>query len=94
MPKPPGNGLQIRPREPHPLHLSACLRKASFEERVSISYTYRDKSQHQRDNNFSLPCRAGRAWTERSEIQKSQTPAPKMSAREFTSVDSATNDDC
>ncbi len=25
-PKPPGSGLQIRPREPHPLHLTACLR--------------------------------------------------------------------
>jgi hypothetical protein len=31
MPKPPGSRLQIRPRAPHPLHLSACLRKASFE---------------------------------------------------------------
>ena len=31
MPKPPGSGLQIRPRAPHPPHLSACLRKASFE---------------------------------------------------------------
>ena len=26
MPKPPGSGLQIRPRAPHPLHLTACLR--------------------------------------------------------------------
>jgi hypothetical protein len=31
MPKPPESGLQIRPRAPHPLHPSACLRKASFE---------------------------------------------------------------
>ena len=30
IPKPPGSGLQIRPRAPHPLHLSDCLRKASF----------------------------------------------------------------
>src|ERR1700733_8110231 len=33
MPKPPEGGLQIHPRAPHPLHLSACLRKASFGER-------------------------------------------------------------
>jgi hypothetical protein len=26
IPKPPGSGLQIRPRAPHPLHLTACLR--------------------------------------------------------------------
>src|SRR5580693_10202627 len=25
-PKPPGSGVQIRPRAPHPLHLTACLR--------------------------------------------------------------------
>ena len=31
IPKPPGSELQIHPRAPHPLHLSACLRKASFE---------------------------------------------------------------
>jgi hypothetical protein len=31
MPKPPGSRLQIRPRAPHPLHLTACLRKASFK---------------------------------------------------------------
>src|SRR5580698_6355387 len=37
IPKPPGNGVQNHPRAPHPLHLSACLRKASFGER--------DKSQ-------------------------------------------------
>jgi hypothetical protein len=30
MPKPPGSRLQIRPRAPHLLHLSVCLRKASF----------------------------------------------------------------
>ena len=30
IPKPPGSGLQIRPRAPHPLHLTACLRKASL----------------------------------------------------------------
>jgi hypothetical protein len=30
IPKPPGSRLQIRPRAPHPLHLSVCLRKASF----------------------------------------------------------------
>ena len=30
---PPGSGLQIRPRAPHPLHLSACLRKVSLGER-------------------------------------------------------------
>jgi hypothetical protein len=35
MPKPPGSGLQIRPRAPHPLHLTACLRKASLGERDS-----------------------------------------------------------
>ena len=29
-PKPPGSGLQIRPREPHSPHLPVCLRKASF----------------------------------------------------------------
>src|SRR5580700_5565156 len=33
IPKPPGSGLQIRPRAPHPLHLTACLRKASLGER-------------------------------------------------------------
>jgi hypothetical protein len=33
MPKPPGSGLQIRPRAPHPLHLTACLRGASLGER-------------------------------------------------------------
>ena len=33
IPKPPGNGVQNHPRAPHPLHLSACLRKASFGER-------------------------------------------------------------
>ena len=32
IPKPPGSGLQIRPRAPHPLHLTACLRKASLGE--------------------------------------------------------------
>jgi hypothetical protein len=32
-PEPPGSGLQIRPRAPHPLHLTACLRKASLGER-------------------------------------------------------------
>jgi hypothetical protein len=37
MPKPPESGLQIRPRAPHPLHLSACLRKASFERADAIS---------------------------------------------------------
>ena len=26
LPGPPGSGLQIRPRVPHPLHLTACLR--------------------------------------------------------------------
>jgi len=26
IPKPPGSGLQIRPRAPYPLHLTACLR--------------------------------------------------------------------
>ena len=26
IPKPPESGLQIRPRAPHPLHLTACLR--------------------------------------------------------------------
>jgi hypothetical protein len=26
IPKPPGSGLQIRPRAPHPLHLTVCLR--------------------------------------------------------------------
>jgi hypothetical protein len=31
IPKPPGSELQIHSRAPHPLHLSACLRKASFE---------------------------------------------------------------
>jgi hypothetical protein len=31
IPKPPGSELQIHPRAPHPLHLSACLRKTSFE---------------------------------------------------------------
>jgi hypothetical protein len=35
-PEPPGSGLQIRPREPHPLHLTACLRKASLGERDLI----------------------------------------------------------
>ena len=33
IPKPPESGLQIRPRAPHPLHLTACLRKASLGER-------------------------------------------------------------
>jgi hypothetical protein len=33
MPKPPGSGRQIRPRAPHSLHLSVCLRKASLSER-------------------------------------------------------------
>jgi hypothetical protein len=33
MPKPPGSGLQIRPRAPHPPHLTACLRGASLGER-------------------------------------------------------------
>ncbi len=33
MPKPPGSRLQTCPRAPHPLRLSACLRKASFGER-------------------------------------------------------------
>ena len=33
IPKPPGSGLQIRPRAPHPLHLTACLRWASLGER-------------------------------------------------------------
>jgi hypothetical protein len=37
MPKPPESSVQNHPRAPHPLHLSACLRKASFGER--------DKSQ-------------------------------------------------
>ena len=32
-PKPLGSGLQVRPREPHPIHLTACLRKASPGER-------------------------------------------------------------
>jgi len=36
IPKPPGSELQIHPRAPHPLHLSACLRKASFGERISL----------------------------------------------------------
>ena len=31
MPKPPESELQIRPRAPHPLHLTACLRGASSE---------------------------------------------------------------
>jgi hypothetical protein len=31
-PKPPGSGLQIRPRAPHPLHLTVCLRGASLGE--------------------------------------------------------------
>ena len=34
MPKPPGSRLQIHPRAPHPLHLTACLRKASLGERI------------------------------------------------------------
>jgi hypothetical protein len=34
IPKPPGSGLQIRPRAPHLLHLSACLRKASLVSRM------------------------------------------------------------
>ncbi len=33
IPKPPGSSVQNHPRAPHPLHLSACLRKASFGER-------------------------------------------------------------
>jgi hypothetical protein len=33
IPKPPGSRLQIRPRVPYPLHLTACLRKASLGER-------------------------------------------------------------
>jgi len=36
IPKPPGSGLQIRPRAPHPLHLTACLRKASLGERDAL----------------------------------------------------------
>jgi len=31
MPKPPGSSVQNHSRAPHPLHLSACLRKASFK---------------------------------------------------------------
>jgi hypothetical protein len=43
---PPGSGLQIRPRAPHPLHLSACLRKVSLGERdFSACNWYRDKCQ-------------------------------------------------
>jgi hypothetical protein len=33
MPKPPESSVQNHSRAPHPLHLSACLRKASFGER-------------------------------------------------------------
>ena len=47
IPKPPGNGVQDHPRAPHPLHLSACLRKASFGERdmflISQTVTYVNK---------------------------------------------------
>jgi hypothetical protein len=35
MPKPPGSGLQIRPRAPHLLHLSVCLRKASLSKQAA-----------------------------------------------------------
>src|SRR5580693_1493602 len=31
IPEPPESDVQGRPRAPHPLHLSTCLRKASFE---------------------------------------------------------------
>src|SRR6202051_2839056 len=49
MPKPPGSGLQIRPRAPHPLHLTVCLRKASLGERDFYGVTYAEtivKSRH------------------------------------------------
>ena len=39
IPKPPGSSMQNHPRAPHPLHLSACLRKASFGERDESQIT-------------------------------------------------------
>jgi hypothetical protein len=41
IPKPPGSGLQIRPRAPHPLHLTACLRKASLVSGIFAFKTMR-----------------------------------------------------
>ncbi len=34
-PKPPGCGLQIRPRAPHSLHVQVCLENTSLGERDS-----------------------------------------------------------
>ena len=43
MPKPPESSVQNHPRAPHPLHLSACLRKASLVSGIFCFKTMRER---------------------------------------------------
>jgi hypothetical protein len=45
MPKPPESSVQNHPRAPHPLHPSACLRKASLVSGISLRNLSGDECQ-------------------------------------------------
>jgi len=61
MPGPPGNGLQIRPREPHSLRGQVCLENTTLRERDSLGIftLVADESQMEKGSVAEI-CLSGR----------------------------------